>query len=40
MAHLGDGVGYAVSAYEAERTLGIRQPVDGEKLERELIKKI
>ncbi|MDD7578949.1 MAG: trypsin-like peptidase domain-containing protein [Elusimicrobia bacterium] len=40
MAHLGDGMGYAVSAYEAERTLGIRQPVDGEKLERELIKKI
>ncbi len=39
-AHLGDGMGYAISAYEVERTLGIRQPVDGEKLERELLKKI
>lgn len=37
-AHLGDGMGYAISAFEVERTLGITQPVDGEKLERELIK--
>lgn len=39
-AHLGDGMGYAISAYEVERTLGISQPVDGEKLERKLLKKI
>lgn len=32
---LGDGMGYAISAYEAARTLGITQPLDGEPLERE-----
>lgn len=35
---LGSGMGYAVSVYEAQRTLGITQPVDVEKLERERIK--
>ncbi len=37
-AELGSGMGYAVSAFEAERTLGISQPVDGEKFEREQLK--
>ena len=32
---LGSGMGYAVSAYEAQRTLGIAQPVDEDKLRRE-----
>lgn len=35
---LGFGMGYAISAFEAARTLGVSQPVDGEKLERENIK--
>lgn len=35
---LGSGMGYAVSAYEVRRTLGITQPVDEEKLAREEIK--
>lgn len=36
---LGDGMGYAISAYEVLRTLQISQPVDGEKLERERAEK-
>lgn len=35
---LGSGMGYAVSAYDVQRSLEITQPVDGEKLERERIK--
>lgn len=35
---LGSGMGYAISAYEVERTLGIKQPVDEEKLRREEVK--
>lgn len=35
---LGFGMGYAISAFEVQRTLGITQPVVGETLEREAIK--
>nr|QGT50582.1 hypothetical protein Elusimicrob1349_0520 [uncultured Elusimicrobia bacterium] len=35
---LGFGMGYALSSFDVTRTLGITQPVDGKKLERERIK--